>query len=268
MEMTARNPHSGLCPLLEYLSREGTKQGEEYVLAEPCVLRWEQPKERLVFWDGLTRNPAEELRQVATGLALAESHAEPAAKTVLEGNGQFLFSTPLLAVQGRFTSEGRFDLTAIMSTENPFVGAFGQIGLQMAMLQEMMAKAVKKPVGCLTMQHMGIRAPMAAVAAILESSRSKVGYDPYAEKDIKPRDFDGPLELKMLSEEGTNAIGYKSKWVRKVALPLLQIEALANENGPLAAMQKVGDIKASDWRAAMEEWLEFRLQHPEPEKDA
>lgn len=254
MEMTARNPHSALCLALMHLSEHGTKVDGNFVLSEPCAFTWEQPKERFVFWEGMSRDPGEELRQVAIGLAAAEAHIGPAGETVLQGSNQFLFSTPLLAVQGRIV-DNKLNMMAITTQTNPFIGAFGQINMQLTMLHELMAKSIRKSVGQFTIQHMGLSAPMEAVGALLEASRKQHGEDPYTEKLVKPRDLDANIELQMLATEGAGAIGYKSKWVRHVALPLLEISEMAKER-PLAALQQVNRIKASDWRASMEEWLE------------
>ena len=79
--------------------------------------------------------------------------------------------------------------------------------------------------------------------------------DPYERGKAKPRKLELPLEMAQFAEMGTQAIGYKSKWIRHVALPLLLAGRAAEENRE-GGRQLLKDIKASDWRQAMSEYIE------------
>jgi hypothetical protein len=264
MEIVARNPHSALGAFLQQLVDRGTKHEDQLVFPEPCTFAWQLPKERLIFWDGMLRDPAQELQTAAHGLAEAEAVLELSAQKILKGNRQLLFATPELAVQGQLDTNKRFRLVVALATSNPFIGAFGQYGLQISMMQELMAKSIKKPVGPMVMIHMaGVQATTLAVGGLLEEIHKRLAWDPYAEKFVKPRDLDGPLELKMLSTEGPMAMGYKSKWVRHVAVPLLEILKAQREDTDIDIEKTTKRIKASDWRMAMELWSDRAKPHAE-----
>ncbi|MCP4896070.1 MAG: hypothetical protein GY906_03765 [bacterium] len=248
----SRNAQSAMAPFLQMMHTSAEQEGDMLILNEPVLFTFEKPRERLVFYPGYARNPASELGQACQSLAQTEGAIEDAAKAVVNGAGHFLFSTPHLVVRADVDSSGRFNMQTIVSETNPFVGALGQLALQMSILQELMAGAVKKPVGTLSFQHMNVILKDEVITHLLKLGYEEPVRDPYAE-GMKVRRIDGPLQLKMLSEEGNNATGYKSKWVRHVALPLL---ACINTETAEEARELVKTIKAEDWRRAMSQWIE------------
>ena len=248
----ARNVQQALVPLLQALHTTAEDIGEDLVFTDPVVFRFRNPRERLVFFPGFRRNPAQELSQSMQSLVQAEGNIQQAADAVVAGAGHFLFSTPQLVVRGDIGTDGRFNLTAILADTNPFTGALGQIGLQMSILQELLANAAKKSVGELTIQHMGVRVPLQVVKNLMKAALDNDTSDPY-DGDLKPRKIDGPLEMKMLVEEGDQATGYKSKWLRHVALPLF---ACLKAETVEEALELTKKIKTEDWKRSMIDWLQ------------
>ena len=250
--INSRNPQGSMAPFLQLMHTSAKLEGDMLILNEPVVFSWERPRERLIFFPGFRRNPAAELGQAFHSLSQAENSIVEAAEAVVGGAQHFLFSTPHLVVRGDIGHDNRFNLAAVIAETNPFAGALGQLGLQMTFLQELLATSVKRQVGGLTVQHMGIAVREEVIKNLLKSSFENSVSDPY-DGGMKPRKIDGPVELKMLGEEGDNAIGYKSKWVRQVALPLL---AAGHAESAEDALKLAKKIKADDWRRAMVEWSE------------
>lgn len=247
-----RNFQSLMVPMLQSLHTAAEEEGEDLVFHDPVIFTVHRPTERLVFFPGFRRNPAQELGQAFASLAQAEGSIEDAAKAVTDGGGHFLFSTPQLVVRGSVGGDGRFNLTAVLADTNPFQGVLGQMGLQMSILHELMAQAAHKHVGTLTIQQMGLRVPLSVVTQLMRAALDQHPEDPY-EAGLKPRKLDGPLQMKMAVEEGPSASGYSSKWVRHVALPLLA--TLKAED--LDEARKLAEgIKADDWRRSCLEWLD------------
>jgi len=155
----SRNAHSAMTPFLQMMQISGEQDGESLAINEPVIFRFERPRERLIFYPAFRRNVAQELGQALASLSQAEETLPQAAAAVLGGARHFMFSTPHMVVRGDIGFDGRFNLYAVVTEDNPFRGALGQLGLQMSLLQELMAGAVKKQVGTLTIQHMSATLP-------------------------------------------------------------------------------------------------------------
>jgi hypothetical protein len=250
--ITSRNIHGALAPLLQLMHVSAEQENDRFILREPVIFTFDRPRERLIFYPDFRRNPAHELGQALLSLSQAEASIEEAATAVISGASHFLFSTPHLVVRGDIDHGGRFNLSAVIAEKNPFAGAIGQLGLQMSILQELLANSAKKPVGILSVQHMGLEVNAEIIKGLLRGAYDGMTSDPY-DGELKPRKIDSPVELKMLGEEGAKAIGYKSKWVRQVALPLL---IAGKAETPEEALELTKNIKANDWRRAMIEWTE------------
>lgn len=252
MEMIrSRNAQSAMPALLSTLFEAEQKDGDQ-VVDHPVVFTFEKPRERMIYWPGIRRNPAGEMAQALQSLSQTEDALESAAEAVKSGANHFLFSTPQLMVQGRLGTKGELNLYAVIADENPFTGAFGQIGLQLSLLGEAIAKAGKMKLGELTVQHQRLRLPSNVVAQLMQGTLQGIPEDPY-DNGMKPRTLELPLDLKMLIEEGEQASGYKSKWIRHVALPLL---AAGRAKTPAEGKELAKKIKADDWRRSMIEWCE------------
>lgn len=245
----ARNLQQAFPRVLELMYGRGQRTKDEMVVYDrPCAITLERPDERLLFWPGYRLSPAKALLQAYQSLATAEPGIAQTAQSVLNGSPQFLFSTPVLVVQARITSEGRFETYAILTTEDPMVGVAGQLGLQLSMLHELLANAAKKKLGSLTIQHMRLAAPEERTSQLLLNSLNDGFHDPYERGEVKPRSLDDQLEM---GEAIKKTLGLRSKWSKHVFIPLQELDALPATE----ARAKLGSIKASDWRLAMERYL-------------
>lgn len=257
MEMIfSRNPQGAMAPLLSFMHTAGELEGDNLVIDSPVTFVYNNPRERLIFWPQFRRNPAQELYQALGSLAEAEKAIPEAAQAILTGATHFIFSTPQLVVQAKISSSGRLDMYVIVSEENPFVGALGQLGMQLTVLQELIAGAAKKPVGYFTIQHMQLRAPAMAVGQLLKAAFDEPVLDLYETGDIKTRRIDGPLDIKVMIAEETPT-GLRSKWARKVMLPLI---ACGKCEDVEEARKMAENIKAADIRRAMVEWTEAVIE--------
>ena len=254
--INSRNPHSAMASFLQMMHIAAEQEGKMLHLRQPCIFTWDHPCERLIFYPGFARNPAKELRQALQSIAQTESVILPAAESVLQGARHFLFSTPQLVLQANIDGSGCFNMAAVISETNPFLGAFGQLALQMSILHELLARSIKRRIGTLSIQHMNISVPEEVIRNFLRSAYDNEIVDPYEAGTMKARKLDAPLDLQMLTSEDAQALGYKSKWVRQVALPLFSADA---EETPEECLEECQRIKADDWRQAMIEWTETRI---------
>lgn len=75
-------------------------------------------------------------------------------------------------------------------------------------------------------------------------------------------------DLSMFVTEGGNAIGYRDRFFRKTAAPLLQADELLNDHqNPFrkkAALVKAASMADSPWKSAMLQWIN---QQPEPKNE-
>jgi len=253
MNITARNSQQALASFLQLMHSEADLDQKGVLrLTEPITFVFEEPRERFIFWPGFRRNPAQEFHTALQSIAQTESSLPQAAEAILADDSHFLFSTPQLVVQAKLTKAGKVDMYAIVSERNPFTGAFGQLAMQLTVLQELLCNEVKKNMGSFTIQHMGVEMHSAVVGQLLKASFDSPVADPYENGDVKARKIDSPVEIKMILEEGDKAMGYKSKWVRGVLLPLLKTGTFEDLDDIAKQIKKV---KASDVRRSMEEWL-------------
>lgn len=269
-QITARNGQQAMAQVLQLLHTSG-ELSDEGVLSfnSPVTLTYENPRERFIFWPGFRRNPAQEFYTALSSLQGAEAGIPQSAEAILGGASHFLFSTPQLVVQGQVGKDGRLNLTAVVAERNPFTGCFGQLALQLTLLQELMANSIKKNVGTFTIQHMGLDADAGVVGQLLKMSYDNPVEDPYETGKVKVRKIDNDVPIGMIIAEGDNAMGYKSKWVRGALLPLLKTGTFEDIEDIAKQTKKV---KASDMRAAMEDWIDAvrqsMLLNPKPPVDA
>ena len=252
-----RNAQSGIAPMLQLFYTDAEQEGGALFIEHPVVSIFEHPRERLVFWPGLVRDPAHELLLAATSLAPSEAALPKVAPAIKAGVRQFLFSTPQLVVQARIGGNGRMNLYVVLADANPFTGAFGQVGLQMSILLEMLAAEARVQVGEMAVQHQGLLLPTEVVERLLRLSVDDRPEDPYQTGAFKARKIDGPLNLAALVDPEHNAMGHKSKWIRHVAMPL--IEAGKCET-PQEALKLAANIKADDWRQALTDWCQATIE--------
>lgn len=247
----SRNPQSAMPELLHMLYSNGIKEDEMLIIPDPIMFTFEKPRERLIFWPEFQRNPAKELVVALTGLKDVESVITKAAQDVVDGKEHFIFVTPQLMVQASIDRADKFNMRTVVAEQNPFLGAFGHLMLQLTVLQELMANAVNKNMGTFSVMHMSLRTRADVIEKLLKSSIDSIPGDPY-QNGLKIRKIDGTINMTMLLEEGARATGYRSKWVRQVALPLfMSAQGENHEDGVKLAKS----IKADDWKRAQIEYL-------------
>ena len=253
----ARSQQLAMPQLLSTLY-DGEQKDGVLVVDQPVVFTFEQPRERLLFWPGIRRNPAQELVAALAALKVAEDGIEAAVAGVAKGNHSFLFSTPVMVAGAKITGNNCLDMYGIISDPNPFTGAFGQANLQLSILQEMMAHAGKLDIGELTVQHQGLHMGTKIVEQLFQGALGgQRPADPYA-ADLKPRKIDMPIDVASLLDPALRgAMGRKSKWSRLVAGPILDVGECKTPQEGLALCKK---IKADDWRRATIEWCEALIQ--------
>lgn len=213
---------------------------------------YEKPRERLIFWPGFVRNPARELVIALSGLKQIEDVITESAEKVVSGREHFIFSTPQLVVQANVDDYNKFNMRTVIAEPNPFSGALGHLALQLTILQELMANAVNRNMGAFSIQHMSMAVKADVVETLLKESLNGLPEDPY-QNGLKYRKIDGKLNMAMLLDEGAAAQGYRSKWVRTVALPLFQ-SAQGDDYDASASWAK--KIKSNDWKRAQVEYLD------------
>ena len=107
----SRNPQGSMTPFLQLMHTSAEQEpGGMLALNEPVVFSWERPRERLIFYPGFRRNPAQELGQAFNALSQAEASLADAAEAVVGGARHFLFSTPHLVVRGDIGNDNRFNM--------------------------------------------------------------------------------------------------------------------------------------------------------------
>lgn len=247
----SRNPQSAMPRLLQLMYRRGDKDGEMLIMPEPVMFTFQKPRERLIFWPGFQRNPVKELVIALTGLRQVENVISKAAQDVVDGKEHFVFVTPQLMVQANIDRAGKFNMRAVVAEQNPFLGAFGHLMLQLTILQELMANAVDKDMGAFSIMHMSLKIRADLIEKFLKESLDDIPGDPYSD-GLKTRRIDGTINMSMLLDEGAKATGYRSKWVRAVALPMFL--AASGEDFD-ESMKRAKSIKADDWKRSYIEYL-------------
>lgn len=250
--LRSRNPQSALPALLNMLYANGVSKDGKLSLPDPATFVYEKPRERLIFWPGFHRNPAKELVAALGALRQIEDVIPKAAADVVAGREHFIFFTPQMTVQANIDSNNKFNMRTVVAESNPFHGAFGYLALQLTLLHELMANSVKIDMGTFSIQHMSISADKEVIEMLLKESLNNIPKDPY-QNGVKIRKIDGNINMAMLLDEGVAAQGYRSKWVRSVALMLFHSAQCESFDAAISWAKK---IKADDWKLAQITYLE------------
>lgn len=169
---------------------------------------------------------------------------------------------------------GALDMTVFNRSNDIIWGCYGANAVHFSMLLEYMAHRVGVPVG----RYWQISDNWHGYLKTLEPLAELQMYapDPYRLREPNPYDDLEPYPLLMTGEdvnvfdedvqmfldEGANCMGYRSKFIRRVALPMLQawraykeIEATWRYS---RAIEILDNCQASDWRVAAVEWISRR----------
>ncbi len=179
-------------------------------------------------------------------------------------------------------NSGALDMVVFNRSNDIVWGCYGANAVHFSMLLEYMCAATQLPMGTYTQ----ISVNWHAYTATLDKVRALEEHcgdayerlygmagppNPYqGENCVAPYTMintDIPTwerNLQMFLDEGSNAMGYTDPFFRCVAVPILVThQKYKNVEGPArfeAALQACSHIKATDWRYAIQQWLERRLE--------
>jgi thymidylate synthase len=167
----------------------------------------------------------------------------------------------------RINPYGKLDMTVFNRSNDMIWGAYGANAVHFSMLQEVMASWIGVPMG----GYWQVSTNFHSYHSTLEKHSKLIGicpgFDPYELGEVRPIPVvNGPIEqwfqdLHMFMEVGP-AIGFKDKFFKKTAVPMLQSwEMWKNAESPKRienAMRYASEIEAPDWRRACLEWLDRR----------
>lgn len=162
-------------------------------------------------------------------------------------------------------------------------GCYGANAVHFSMLQEYMAARIGCPVGTMTQVSFNWHAYLATTEHLMKTLRLKARepryarhplgengyYNPYENGDVVPLPMiegyfdDWTSDLDMFMDEGPDAVGYRTRFFRRVAIPLYRAYmTFKHDEGPTRYAQAqelvLYECKATDWSRACWEWLERR----------
>jgi len=175
---------------------------------------------------------------------------------------------------------GALDMTVFNRSNDIVWGTYGANAVHFSMLQEFIAVAAGVDVGRywqISDNWHGYRATVDPLFPLAEQRcmPPDVGpVNPYAAFEPFPMintDIDTwQDDLRMFLDEEGRAMGYKDRFFRRVALPMMAVhntyKDMANPNRFLQALNLAQQIKAEDWRKAVEEWIIRRNQSYQEKK--
>lgn len=181
-----------------------------------------------------------------------------------------------LTITFQINHQNRLDMTVFNRSNDLIWGAYGANAVHFSMLQEYVASSVGVLVGGYwqVSHNSHVYAEMwHKVKSIADSAPDPhriTTTDVYQNLNLDPfplffatnkEDFDE--DLYMFVQEGANAIGYRSKFFRHVALPMLNSWRAFKELEPPQKYTEASLIihqgcKAKDWSTACREWIQRR----------
>ena len=168
---------------------------------------------------------------------------------------------------------GNLDMTVCCRSNDMVWGAYGANAVHFSYLQEYMAALINCPVGKYTQfsnNFHGYLKTMEPLGQLIAKTRTyktaTMAPNPYSEARVYPVPLVGSYteqwrqELHMFMDQGHTALGYKTPFFRRVALPMLRaFEAWkdrdAGDQRFDVALDELRSCIATDWRLAAEEWL-------------
>lgn len=251
----ARNTHSAMIQARATYSDYLGGDADVTALPGPLAVSIQQPRERVA---PLGQNPAQDLADLLVSIYQAREVVMAAAKGVRKCLPGFHLTTQTLVVRMDVTKGDRLSMTAVTTEANILRAAMGPMLMQLSFLQELIALQAELRVGELTM----IQTNDGAITKAGREVLSRVGLNPYTADGIEPYEIREDLDqffadIRQFIEVQDGAVGYKSPFIRHVAIPMLQAAKIAaDEERPREdAVRACSRIKASDWRRAMEEAL-------------
>lgn len=239
MQVKARNMQSALKSFMDKL---GTRDS----IDEPLMVILTHPREKVMVWTGWGNSPAQELCDALLSLRQVRKIIPNLASKLGELTPGFHLQSPIMSVSFELTEKKEVTVTAVTPETDVSHAAFGPMMMQLSMLQELIASHAKCGVGTLTLVQLQARIP----------KRPVMGDEGYTDGVYSPIPMESAedfwADLDMFLQQQDNAIGYKSLFIRKVAVPVVRAAKLA-EDDPSEAKKALSSIAATDWRAAMAE---------------
>lgn len=172
---------------------------------------------------------------------------------------------------------GALDMTVFNRSNDIIWGCYGANAVHFSMLQEYVATGVGVPVGQYWQisdnwhGYLATLKPLLGLADQAAQPPSLGVPDPYLTKVQPFRLINTDVEtwnadLDMFLSQGCGAMGYLDVFFRRVALPILMVHDAYRAKHYDAARSLALDIKASDWRLAIQEWLNRREARRESSK--
>jgi len=167
---------------------------------------------------------------------------------------------------------GELDMTVFNRSNDIIWGTYGANAVHFSYLQEFIAAVAEVCVGRywqVSDNWHGYRTTVDPLFCLAEKRRMPPDLgpiNPYDNLEPSPlinTDYNTWLsDLQMFLDEGTAAMGYRDRFFRRVALPMLMVhDAYKNLADPARhelAIELTKRIEAKDWRKAAQEWLERR----------
>jgi len=165
---------------------------------------------------------------------------------------------------------GALDMLVTNRSNDLVWGAYGANAVHFSFLHEFMARAIGVPVGRYRQVSNNLHVYKATLAQVegIAATVSNIP-DPYAAGEVSPfpimggNDYPAWLGEAEMFVEDPNAMGFTDPFFRKVAVPMHQAYFIfKNKENPHRfdeALERLQDVKATDWKMAGKEWLARRL---------
>lgn len=182
-------------------------------------------------------------------------------------------------------ADGELNMTVYNRSNDIVWGALGANAVHFSVLQEFLAIAIGCPVGrywqisCNMHGYLKTVEPLMTLADKAFPSEQYRSSDPYEtfEGDMPflcTTDSSGDLlsDIRMFLDEGDRAMGYRTPYIRRVALPMLRAwRAFKDSNDPArhhnAKRIIESDCRSPDWSLACVQWLDRRAERARAKKE-
>jgi thymidylate synthase len=169
-----------------------------------------------------------------------------------------------LVVHFQINYKNKLDMTVFCRSNDIIWGCYGSDAVTFSILQEYVACSIGVPVGYYWQisnnyhGYLNTMSPLKTLCTADTNPYTTISTFPLFKQNKKYWDRD----LKMFIEEGTNALGYKTPFFRRVAVPMLTAYTHFRElEAPLRysmSIKALTTCKAADWALAATEWIERR----------
>lgn len=165
----------------------------------------------------------------------------------------------------QINDKGSLDMTVFCRSNDIVWGCYGANAVHWSMLQEYMAFRCDVSMG----RYWQVSSNWHGYVKTLEPLRGlpylpspyylgNTGVFPLLQPGERADVFDQDVD--MFLDEGANVIGYRSMFIRKVAVPVLQAWRAYKDQKHAVALEILDRCLADDWRMACQEWVVRRRE--------